>query len=609
MKIGSVFIKDLSLRVKVLLSESKKDIQDELASINSNVSENEYTSWVIDTYVVGVNRIYQTIVDGANGDPGFIVKCRESLYKEILKLNPSLNPNEIYVTQANTLSLNKDKVKLTECQSWKSDRSENTFLVFNIAEYNKIVEQARGLDHYVEMDSWDLIPDLLIGIRKFHKNLKTNLLHGYSPQTDDEIKFFITCMCVDNFHELYQYISSDPTLATIPFNKLIYSLYDIAIKHNEFLKVKPKDFDKINKNFKIFKAGSLSEAGSPTVDKQTRKTLASVPKKEILALESTIAKEIFGQDKAIMGVTSAIKRAYAGIKNPKTPIGAFFFYGGTSTGKTELAKVLAKVLTKSSSGLVKIACNTMVSSHNVHTLIGAPPGYVGYEDESILKKALSTNNFKVLLFDEIEKAHPKLLDMLLDVLEEGELLLANGETLALNNCLLIFTSNIGQQEANKAIKETGFSSFSADSETQAEKIQEVLYEKELRQKLKPEFLARLNGKYYFRNLHEEEFIKLAQFMLSNYQVLLSKKNLRIVIPPAIGNWVVGKCKVSSKGFHARDVRNYIEMQVLEKLGDFIIALKLDLTVENTIKLEVVDDIIAFNHSITEEPKTKGKKTK
>lgn len=604
MKICSVFIKDLSLRVKLIQSESKKDIQDELSSLSSNLTENEYTSWVIDTYVVGVNRIYQAVVDGANGDPGFIVKCRDSLYKEILKLNPLLNPSEIYITQSNTLSLNKDKIRLIDCPSWKSDLGQNSFLVFNITEYTKIVEQARGLDHHVEMDSWELIPDLLIGVRKFNKSLKTNLLHGHNPQTEDEIKFFITCVCIDNFHELYQFISSDPTTSTIPFNKIVYSLYEIAVRHNDFLRVKPKDFEKVNKNFKVFKAGTSEEAQQEK-DRQSRKSLTNVPKKEVLSLEANILKEIFGQDGAVKGVVSAIKRAYAGIKNPKTPIGAFFFYGGTSTGKTELAKVIAKLLTKSNSGLVKIACNTLVSSHNVHTLIGAPPGYVGYEDESILKKALSNNNFKVLLFDEIEKAHPKLLDMLLDVLEEGELLLANGEILSLANCLLIFTSNIGQQEANKALKETGFSTTSGQDVDSTNKIQELLYEKELKQKLKPEFLARLNGKYYFSNLKEADFLKLANFMLNSYQKHLSKKNLNISFHSDVATWVVESCKKFGKGFHARTIRNFIEMEVLEKLGDFIISVNIDHRLQNNIKVLINSGEILFKHTTSE--LSKGKK--
>lgn len=544
----------------------------ELQAVSSDISELSYKSWVIDTFVPGAFSLLNYIFDRADEKGAEEVnRLKELVYQKILKVNPSLNPESLYVDFSNTVTLRPNKNKLTECPTWKTAEDDSGLMVLNFQQYFDVSEHARTHAHSLEVEHWNLL-NMQIKIRVFNRSLKSSLLFGFDPKTEDDVKYYVAALCIDSFHQIYTYISQKPEYHDIPVNVLITSLFDLSIKYNKFLDVSIKDIKKINKNTKHFREGAGTEAGEEEFSGRTN--LAKVPKKEILALENIVLDNVFGQTEAVRGVCNALKRAYLGLKLQNKPIGSFLFYGPTSTGKTELAKVLANTLVKSPKGLLTIPCgSTVQSDHSIHTLIGSPPGYVGYEERGVLSHALETGKFKILLFDEVDKGTPKLFDLVLEMLDEGRIMTADGEILDITECVIIFTSNIGQEDAKRADKIAGFDSETLQAEKAQMKAEE--YRKAVEKTLKPEFLARLSGMYFFPELDTASLIKTAQLHLNRYMKAWAKK-FCLELDPAVPAVVVDRCKERyRKAFHARDIKDFIDVEIVQKLGDFIIERDID----------------------------------
>lgn len=592
MQVKSIFIPKLSSRIKILVIKDENKFNDEFNNITTEISELGYKSWVLESFVVGVNQIFNKWVLGTGADPNSIEALKEILYLEVLKLNPHLDPNNLYISEANNITLTKTQHKLITCDTWqvKTD-SSNLILLGNTYEVSKTIENALNIEHYIVTDSWSFCEDLVY-IRVYDKSKLSPLISGLNAKTEEELKYSIILCGIDNFPQIYELFAQDPSINHI-INKLLDDLFYLVIKYNDFLDITLKDLIDTQKNLKS--ATTQDNLTSESKTDQKRKKLSDVSKEDILGLPATMLSKLFGQDKIIIEVCKTIKKAYLGIKNPKTPIGAFFFYGPTSTGKTELAKLLAKELTGSSLGLLKISCGTMAASHSVYTLIGAPPGYIGHENGGFIENAFkaSKSTFKIILFDEIEKANSKIYDVILEMLEEGELMLANGTVLDISNCLVIFTSNMGQAEALKAASISGFSSERDDGGEEKQKRIAAQFEKTLKEELKPEFLARLNGIFYFKQLSLEDLYNVADVCLSNYFNILKEKNIIIVFNSDLLNYIVNTCKKTEKNLHARHIKNFVELVVLEKLGDFIIKAPIN-SEEQTISIELKNNEIFFN---------------
>ena len=594
MEVKVVFVRSLSQNIKILQC-SKSELTKELSNVSSIVTELSYKSWALEVFIPGINIVFESIVAKAEEKgTSEVSKLKTLLFNKVIQINPLLEPKNLYVDSANTITFTKgNNVKLIDLDTWKIKEDSSSLMVLDLHQYFDISDQVKGYDHHVETDRLDIL-DLGIKVRVFPKSLRDTLVFGFDPKTEDEIKFYIISTCIDSFYQVYQYITQDISNDHISFPNIINALHDISIKHNPFLKLKIKDIKKINKNLHQFKKGTKDAEESQISTTTARQRLDKVPKDEILELDSNILRNIFGQDEAVSAVCNSVKRAYAGLKLNKKPIGTFLFYGPTSTGKTELAKVLAKVLTKSETdGLVKIACNTLQTDHTIHTLIGAPPSYVGYEDRGLLHSSFKKGKFKVLLFDEIEKATPKLFDLLLEMLEEGRILIADGSVIDLTETIIIMTSNIGQQEANNSLNTAGFETHKS-KESEREKILENQYKKILKDKLKPEFLARLNGTFYFKELSEDSLLKTVELHLRRYVESWEKK-VEVVITDPVYKLVLNNCKKEmGKRFHARNLRDYIDREIVQKLGDCLITLNADLKKLERIEIRVSKGEFVFN---------------
>ena len=288
----------------------------------------------------------------------------------------------------------------------------------------------------------------------------------------------------------------------------------------------------------------------------------------LLRMEEEIHGQVVAQDEAIKALSRSIRRSRAGLKDPKRPIGSFIFLGPTGVGKTELARALAKFLFADSSALIRVDMSEYMEKFSVSRLIGAPPGYVGYEDSGTLTKAVRRKPYSVVLLDEIEKAHPDVFNILLQVLDEGHLTDNYGRVIDFKNTVVIMTSNVGARDLMKG-KGLGFiaSSESGSFERMAEKVKE-----ELNRVFNPEFINRLDDVIVFHPLSKEHIAQIVGIVLKDVQKRLSEEELTLKLTDGGSDFLVKHGYDESYGARPlkRAIQRYIEDPLSEKilLGEF-----------------------------------------
>jgi ATP-dependent Clp protease ATP-binding subunit ClpC len=251
---------------------------------------------------------------------------------------------------------------------------------------------------------------------------------------------------------------------------------------------------------------------------------------KLLQMEETLHGRIIGQDEAVVAVSRAIRRARVGLKNPNRPIASFIFSGPTGVGKTELTKALASYFFGSEEAMVRLDMSEYMERHTVSKLIGSPPGYVGYNEGGQLTEAVRRRPYTVVLFDEIEKGHPDVFNLLLQILEDGRLTDSKGRTVDFKNTLLILTSNVGSKVIEKGGGGLGFDLSESQSESHYNRIKSLVNE-ELKQYFRPEFLNRLDEIIVFRQLTKDEVGEIAEIMLKEVFRRISEKGIQLEVTP------------------------------------------------------------------------------
>jgi ATP-dependent Clp protease ATP-binding subunit ClpC len=318
--------------------------------------------------------------------------------------------------------------------------------------------------------------------------------------------------------------------------------------------------------------------------------LATEEKERLLQMEAALHKRVVGQNEAIEAISKAVRRARAGLKDPKRPIGTFIFLGPTGVGKTELAKALAEFMFGSEEALIKLDMSEFMERHNVSRLVGSPPGYVGYEEGGQLTEAVRRRPYSVILFDEIEKAHPEAFNTLLQIMEDGNLSDAKGKKVNFRNTILILTSNVG---ADLIKRETSLG-FGVKRE---EKIgEDSAYQKmrkkvvsEMERMFRPEFRNRLDSTIIFRALSREEITEIVDLLLHLVQERLQEQELSLQVTDAV------KRLIAEEGydpdFGARPLRRVIQAKIEDALSEGILAG--DFALGDTVEADVEDGKIVF----------------
>jgi len=308
----------------------------------------------------------------------------------------------------------------------------------------------------------------------------------------------------------------------------------------------------------------------------------------LLKLEEILHQRVIGQDEAVKAVARAIRRARAGLKDPKRPIGSFIFLGPTGVGKTELARALAEALFGDEDAMIRFDMSEYMEKHTVSRLLGAPPGYVGYEESGQLTEAVRRRPYSVLLFDEIEKAHPDIFHVLLQVMEDGRLTDAKGRTVDFRNTVIIMTSNVGAQHLRRETK-LGFKPGTGDTEENYKAIKERVME-ELRRTFRPEFLNRVDEIIVFHPLTEEHLMQIVELMLRNVGKRIAEHGIYLEFTEAAKKLLVKKGYDPFYG--ARPLRRVIQQLVEDRLSEEI--LEGNFKTGDEIVVDAKDEELVFN---------------
>ena len=283
-------------------------------------------------------------------------------------------------------------------------------------------------------------------------------------------------------------------------------------------------------------------------------------REKLLNMEEALGKRVVGQKEAVKAVSTAVRRARAGLQDPNRPIGSFMFLGPTGVGKTELTKALAAFLFDDENALLRIDMSEYMEKHSVARLIGAPPGYVGYEEGGALTEAVRRRPYQVVLFDEIEKAHPDVFNVLLQVLDDGRLTDGQGRTVDFRNTLIVMTSNLGSE----------FLVLQKEGEDLSAVHDEVM--QVVRAHFRPEFLNRVDEIILFHRLRREDMGKIVEIQLKRLDRLLEDRKIVLELTPEARAWLADKGYDPAYG--ARPLKRVIQKNVQDPLAELILAGKI-----------------------------------
>ena len=327
------------------------------------------------------------------------------------------------------------------------------------------------------------------------------------------------------------------------------------------------DYSKIKQQDKSITAEDIASVVSSWTGVPVTK-INETEKEKLRNLENILHERVIGQNDAVVSVSKAIRRARAGLKDANKPIGSFLFLGPTGVGKTELSKALAQAMFDSEDLIIRLDMSEYMESHSVSKLIGAPPGYVGFDDGGQLTEQVRRKPYSVVLFDEIEKAHPDVFNILLQVLDDGRLTDSNGRTVSFKNTIIIMTSNVGISDLSANRQTLGFGDHDAEKENRREILMNAV-----RKKFKPEFINRIDVITIFDDLTVQDIAKICEIFISNLKKKLAKQGIELSITKNAIAYLVKKGY--NKEYGARPLKRIVQSEIEDRLADEILSGKFD----------------------------------
>ena len=312
--------------------------------------------------------------------------------------------------------------------------------------------------------------------------------------------------------------------------------------------------------------------------------LTQTETERLLDLENILHRRVIGQDSAVKAVAGAIRRARAGLKDPNRPIGSFIFVGPTGVGKTELSKALAEAMFGNESALIRVDMSEYMEKHSVSKMVGAPPGYVGFDEEGQLTEKVRRKPYSVVLFDEIEKAHPDVFNLMLQILDDGRLTDSKGRLVSFKNCVIILTSNVGASDTQR----TNALGFTGSREAEYDKMCDK-YMEALKEKFRPEFLNRIDDIIIFSKLTKDETARIAELMLTGLKKRLAIMNIPLVITDNAMNLIIEKGYDANYG--ARPLKRVIQRYIEDRLSEAI--LRNEIEKRKTLVIDEQDGAFVF----------------
>ena len=357
-----------------------------------------------------------------------------------------------------------------------------------------------------------------------------------------------------------------------------------AIRNQEFERASALRDDEANMKDRIREVSEewrrQNDANKPTVSEedvaQVIAIMTGVPvtkltegeSERLLKLESILHDRVIGQSDAVIAISKAIRRARVGLKAPNRPIGSFIFSGPTGVGKTELAKALAEAIFGSEDNMIRVDMSEFMEKHSTAKLIGSPPGYVGYDDGGHMSELVRKKPYSVILFDEIEKAHPDVFNIMLQILDDGRLTDAKGKHINFKNTVIIMTSNVGASMITTQGK-LGFSANAEDAKKDKyEKLKDTVNE-ELKKAFRPEFLNRIDDIIVFSHLSKEEIRQIVDLMMKDLFKRLSERELSIEVTDEVKDYLAKDGY--NEAYGARPLRRLIQKKIEDQLAEEILT--------------------------------------
>lgn len=559
------------------------ELEDKLAYLAREkgiIPQNLYEDFIIATCIANINQLLSHIKQQMSTPPD-LMEIRKEVVVEVLKINSALEPESLIINRNHVVKLKTDAVLgdgeklLTSNKSWGLSYYDDSQ---GIDPNSEVTDGQPETDmktfKYTLVKKWWKRINQYIEIKQFLEEDMQNILDQNYFHDNFSFQTFIVSMCVLNAEDLFTMLDTMGISNRVAAPILIHEVYDLCIAANPFLLYEnarelmddPQENDESQYNQEGTQSNQTSMVNQIKKQKRGKQLkFKNISKKDLLCLGGAMKKSLVGQDEAVDTIVDTIQRASVGLKDPVKPIGSFLFAGKTGCGKTKSAKVLADELIKERKNLVTIDCSEYSSDHEYSKLIGAPSGYIGYDQGGYLTNAIIENPFSVVVFDEIEKASSKIHELLLQVMDEGRLTDGKGKKVSFKNTIIIMTSNIGVKEVDKVEKIIGFGDVAKLTDSK----QNNAINKAIKNKFKPEFLNRIDSVVNFKALTKKDYMQIIDIELYKLNDYLKSnsteyKNCKIEFDKNVKNFIFKKGVNEQYG--ARPLKRCIEKEVATPLA-------------------------------------------